>query len=70
MVSMIVEPTLRYQGTLKSANLPPNIGNLSGMLSSGTFALTKRRRRTMLINSNMKIFGIVDPFSSVLFLNL
>lgn len=70
MVSMIVEPTLRYQGTLKSANLPPNIGKLSGMLSSGTFALTKRRRRTMLINSNMKIFGIVDPFSSVLFLNL
>lgn len=67
---MIVEPTLRYHGTLKSVNLPPKIGKLSGMFSSGTLAFTKRRRRTMLMNSNMKIFGMVDPFSSVLFLNL
>ncbi len=70
IVSIIVVPTLRYQGTLKSTNLPDKIGKLSGIFISGTLAFTNSISSTAFMNSNINIFGTELPFSSVLFLNL
>ncbi len=70
IVSIIVVPTLRYQGTLKSTNLPDKIGKLFGIFISGTLAFTNSISSTAFMNSNINIFGTELPFSSVLFLNL
>jgi hypothetical protein len=49
IVREIVAPTFLYHSTVKSENLPANIGNISGNWTSDILALTKSITRPYIL---------------------
>ena len=70
IVRDMVAPTFLYHSTVKSENLPANIGKNAGNETSLILALTKSITNPVLINCTRNILTILAAFSSVLFKNL